>query len=66
MSEVPSLSLAQAILRTIAQHTGRPVNGVEVYAFRQDYIQVTALLGDDGTIDVSFTDPMATGPVVGG
>jgi hypothetical protein len=66
VSEVPSLSLAQAILRTIAQHTGRPVNGVEVYAFRQDYIQVTVALGDDGTIDVSFADPMAPGPVVGG
>jgi hypothetical protein len=33
VSEVPSLSLAQAILRTIVQHTGRPVNGVDVSAF---------------------------------
>lgn len=49
----PDLTLAQAILRTIAQHTGRDVTGAEVYAFRR-YVSVTVSFEDDGTAHVEF------------
>ncbi|VDC28244.1 hypothetical protein [Pseudogemmobacter humi] len=59
--DYPKLTLAQAIIKAIAEHTGRNVRGAEVYAF-SDYVSVTAALEEDGSVNVEFSDPLAPGP----
>lgn len=56
----PKLNLAQAIIKTIADHTGREVRGTEIYAF-SDFLQVTVSMEEDGAMSVTFEDPSAPG-----
>ncbi|WP_225028989.1 hypothetical protein [Xinfangfangia pollutisoli] len=56
----PDLTLAQAILKTVAHYTGRVVHGAEVYAF-SDFLQVTVSLAEDGSVEVGFEDPNVPG-----
>lgn len=57
----PTLGLAEAIMNVIAEHTGRSVTGVEVYAFAGGYLSVTVALQDDGSLKVDLSDPTMPG-----
>lgn len=54
-SRLPDLTLAQAIIHTIARFTGREVHATEVCAY-SDYLQVTVSFYDDGA-EVVFENP---------
>lgn len=54
----PDLTLAELIIKGIARYTGREVRGAEIYAFH-DHLTVTVALGEDGVVEVGFSDPEA-------
>jgi hypothetical protein len=54
-SRLPDLTLAQAIIHTIAKFTGREVHATEVCAYA-DYLQVTVSFHED-CAEVVFDNP---------
>lgn len=57
--DFPPPDLGAAILKTIAEVTGRKVVRSSVYAFLGECIEVAAVLEEDGGLSVRVSDPTA-------
>lgn len=57
----PPPELGQAILRVIAEVTGRRVHASQVSAWDSDAIEVIAMLDEDGEVAVKLVDPLRIG-----
>ena len=59
--DFPTPDLGAAILKAIADATGRVVIRSSVYAELGSYIEVTAVLREDDAVEVRISDPSLAG-----